>query len=94
MADEEIARKYSITGRVQGVGFRWFTRQTADRIGVDGWVKNLRDGSVEVRASGTEDQLSRLEDSLREGPRSARVESVRSQEIEDHSLGPGFRIEH
>lgn len=93
MADEEIARKYSITGRVQGVGFRWFTRQTADRLGVDGWVKNLRDGSVEVRAAGTAEQLARLEDRLREGPRSARVRSVESEEIDGDALGPGFRIE-
>jgi len=61
---------------VQGVGFRWWTRKTAERLGVTGSVRNMPDGTVEVRAAGTEQALRELEDRLRDGPRSAKVRRV------------------
>ncbi len=67
---------YRVTGRVQGVGFRWWTRSLAVRLGITGTVRNLSDGSVAVHARGTGDQLRRLEALLREGPPGARVSSV------------------
>src|SRR5260221_521624 len=69
-----VARRYVIAGRVQGVGFRWFTHDAAAREGVHGWVRNLADGSVEVIAEGDEPSVDRLEAAVRRGPSSARVE--------------------
>lgn len=67
----------SITGRVQGVGFRHFTVRTAEKLGdVTGWVRNESDGSVTLVAEGPSDQLDELVSSVHQGPRSARVNDV------------------
>jgi acylphosphatase len=79
------ARRYLIRGRVQGVGFRWFVEREAHILGIAGWVRNNNDGTVEVLAQGTRDQLSGLHSRLREGPRAARVDSV---EVSDESPTP------
>jgi acylphosphatase len=87
-----VARRYVIAGRVQGVGFRWFTHDVARREGVHGWVRNLADGSVEVMAEGETTAVDRLEAALRRGPSSAHVERV---DIEEHALAgrvTGFEI--
>ena len=65
-----------IEGRVQGVGFRDGCVQKARRLGLDGWVRNRRDGSVEVMARGGEDALAALEAWLHRGPAMARVDRV------------------
>jgi acylphosphatase len=65
-----------IRGRVQGVGFRWFVREEARRLGVSGWVTNLRTGEVEVRAGGERSSLDRLRRALQVGPAGATVELV------------------
>ena len=65
-----------ITGRVQGVGFRWFVRERARRLGLAGWVRNLPDGSVEVLAEGDQGQLDLLEGELKKGPQGARVAAI------------------
>jgi len=65
-----------VTGVVQGVGFRWFVREKARRLGLAGWVKNLPDGSVEVAASGEAGQIELLREVLAKGPEGARVEAV------------------
>lgn len=65
-----------INGRVQGVGFRFFARQTANEFGISGYVRNLPDGSLEVVAESEEDVLKEFLEMLREGPRSARVTDV------------------
>lgn len=65
-----------VTGVVQGVGFRWFVRERARRLGLAGWVRNLPDGSVEVSASGDAGQLELLRGELVRGPNGARVEAV------------------
>ena len=71
-----VARRYLISGRVQGVGFRYFTEATAAREGILGWVRNTPDGRVEVVAEGDAEALERFERRLRHGPRGARVERV------------------
>lgn len=71
-----------VAGRVQGVGFRWWTRSLAQRLGVTGSVRNLEDGSVEVIASGTAEQLAALDEQLREGPPGARVNHLSSEPID------------
>lgn len=65
-----------ITGRVQGVGFRNFTRMRARRLGVTGWVRNERDGSVRLEAEGSREDLESLAEAVQRGPRMARVEDV------------------
>ena len=65
-----------VTGVVQGVGFRWFVRERARRLGLAGWVRNLPDGSVEVLAKGDEGQLDLLRGELRRGPRGAAVDAL------------------
>jgi acylphosphatase len=87
------ARRFMVRGRVQGVGFRWFVEREAHILGIAGWVRNNHDGSVEVLAQGTRDQLAGLHSRLREGPRAARVDSV---EVSDENPVAGlssFRIE-
>ncbi len=87
------ARRYVVHGRVQGVGFRWFVEREAHILGIAGWVRNNADGSVEVHAQGTRDQLSGLRTRLREGPRAARVDNVEESEARASSGMNSFRIE-
>ena len=76
-----------ITGRVQGVGFRWFTEREAQALNVTGHVRNLRDGSVEVLAQGDASELSAFLISLKRGPRASRVDEVKAEPVElDPSL--------
>ena len=65
-----------VRGRVQGVGFRWFVREEARRLGLSGWVTNLASGDVEVAAGGTESSLHRLQAALKVGPPGAEVQAV------------------
>jgi acylphosphatase len=65
-----------VTGVVQGVGFRWFVREKARRLGLAGWVRNLPDGSVEVAASGDAGQLELLRLVLAKGPDGASVDAI------------------
>jgi acylphosphatase len=71
-----IARRLLIGGRVQGVGFRYFTHEAASREGVTGWVRNLPDGRVEAYVEGESDAVTRVERALRQGPRGGRVDTV------------------
>ena len=75
------ARKYVVRGRVQGVGFRFFTENVANRLRLTGYVKNCADGSVEAYAVGNAAALEEFKTHLAEGPRSARVDQV--QEFEE-----------
>ena len=88
-----IARRYVVRGRVQGVGFRWFVDYEARRLGVAGWVRNNLDGSVELLAIGTEQQLAALRDKLKQGPRAARVDDVWENPAEVIQGLNTFRIE-
>jgi len=71
-----VARRLVIGGRVQGVGFRWFTIEQARTEGVSGFVRNLPDGRVEAMVEGNAESVDRVERALRRGPRGARVEAV------------------
>jgi acylphosphatase len=85
------AKRYWVSGRVQGVWFRATTRDTAAGLGLDGWVRNLPDSRVEVLASGEEEVLGKLEAYLREGPPGARVDSVEEEEAAPPE-GSGFHV--
>ena len=83
---ERIGRRILIAGHVQGVFFRQWTADTADRLGVSGWVRNRLDGSVEVTASGEPDAVEALIKELRHGPPMAEVADIAIEEVE---AGPG-----
>ena len=85
-------RAYRITGNVQGVGFRWWTRKTASALDLRGTVRNARDGSVEIEVEGPDEALEEFEQKLHHGPSSARVREVEEVETEQDSLPGGFEI--
>jgi len=87
------ARRFLVRGRVQGVGFRWFVEREAHILGIVGWVRNNHNGTVEVLAQGTRDQLLGLRSRLREGPRAARVDDVEESEAQPAAGLSSFRIE-
>src|SRR2546430_8254851 len=87
------ARRFVVRGRVQGVGFRWFVEREAHMLGIAGWVRNNHDGSVEVLAIGTRDQLLGLRSRLQQGPRAARVDNVEESETKPVQGLNTFRIE-
>jgi len=86
-----VARRFIVSGRVQGVGFRYFALDAARRDGLHGYVTNHDDGTVEAVAEGEADAVERFERALRRGPSRSRVEQVR---VEDTTPGPqaGFEI--
>ena len=88
-----VARRFVISGRVQGVGFRWFTQEAAAREGAVGWVRNLPDGRVEALIEGDEETVARMERAIRSGPRGARVDDVF---VDEYEVGGyrSFTIEH
>jgi acylphosphatase len=90
MATNRIASRFVISGIVQGVGFRYFTQDEAERLNLCGYVRNLRDGRVEVYAIGTPENLARLRTILERGPRGAMVQHVVEESAE---LDPKFAEE-
>ncbi|HKK40808.1 MAG TPA: acylphosphatase [Bacteroidales bacterium] len=91
--EDRLLYRIRVTGRVQGVGFRWNAANEARNIGIKGIVKNLYDGSVYIEAEGTSNQLKSYLEWCRKGPSFSRVDKV------DVETGPApgyndFRIEH
>jgi acylphosphatase len=85
------ARRWLVSGRVQGVGFRYHAQRKAEELGLTGWARNLDDGRVEVYAVGAPDRLSDFAAALHLGPRMSEVRGV--QEIEDEAQKlSGFSI--
>jgi len=80
-----------VTGRVQGVGFRWAVQNEADRLGVHGWVRNLSDGRVEARFEGEAHAVEAAVGFCRRGPDAAHVDSVRVSEVEPEGVEE-FRV--
>ncbi len=81
-----------VRGRVQGVGFRYFVQRYARELGLDGFVRNLGDGGVELEAIGSAEDLDRLEALLREGPPGAHVEHVAAHRGAGEANGSGFSV--
>lgn len=80
-------RHLTVSGRVQGVGFRAATAETARRLGLRGWVRNLEDGRVELLACGHTDAMQSLHAWLAEGPAMARV-----TDIQEHDVSPSAEL--
>jgi acylphosphatase len=87
------ARRFLVRGRVQGVGFRWFVEREAQILQIAGWVRNNHDGSVEVLAMGTLEQLAGLRSRLQEGPRAARVDDVEESEAKPVAGLNSFQVQ-
>ncbi len=87
-----VPRRYLISGRVQGVGFRYYVEDIARREGVSGYVRNLPDGRVEVLVEGDAATVGRLESTLWRGPGGARVDDVLIEEEAPSGKVTGFRI--
>jgi acylphosphatase len=83
--------RYLIDGRVQGVGYRYFTLRAAESLGVSGFVRNLVDGRVEVVAEGSAEAMTAFEQKLHEGPSFSAVSAVERSEIEPRG-DRGFHI--
>jgi acylphosphatase len=87
-----LARRYLVTGRVQGVGFRYFAQAAAAREGIHGWVRNRADGSVEALAEGDAEAIERFERALHHGPAGARVERVEVDATNPTGRDTGFTV--
>lgn len=88
---DTITRHLLVSGHVQGVGYRWTMVQAADRLGVQGWVRNRHDGRVEACAWGAPDAVQALIDWAHQGPASARVDAVVVGNVPDGGEPPqGF----
>ncbi len=85
------AYRYIVSGRVQGVGYRYFVLRQADALGVSGYARNRSDGSVEVVAEGSDAALADFEARLREGPSFAEVADVTREAIAERGSG-GFDV--
>lgn len=88
-----VARKFVISGEVQGVGFRYFAQRSAARHQVRGYVRNLDDGRVEALAEGTAKSVEEFKQDLAAGPSYSRVEHFEETVLEPSGRYPTFRIE-
>lgn len=88
---EIVSFQAVVRGRVQGVGFRYFTRQRAEVHGISGFVRNLPDGSVEVHAEGAAEALDTFEADLRRGPQFGRVDDASVTKVKPRGF-QGFDI--
>lgn len=89
--DAVVRRAATVTGRVQGVSFRWYTEKRAAELGLTGWVRNQDDGSVRLEAQGPAEAVDQLVAWLHEGPAHARVDGVRVDAIETRAEERDFR---
>jgi acylphosphatase len=87
------AFRFRVSGRVQGVGFRWFTREAGRELGLAGLVRNLPDGRVEVAAVGGRERLEAFRERLRQGPPGAWVTGIEEEEIPTVPEWDGFVID-
>lgn len=83
---DRIVRRVIIRGRVQGVGYRDWTRHVARGRNIEGWVRNRKDGSVEAVFAGSQDGITEMIVACRKGPSSARVEWIEEHEAESSDL--------
>jgi acylphosphatase len=89
-----VARRFFVSGDVQGVGYRFFAQRAAARHQVVGYVKNLADGRVEALAEGPHAQVEAFKHDLATGPRFGRVEAVEELNLDPSGTYSSFRIEH
>jgi len=88
VSDAKLAKRYFVSGMVQGVGFRYFTQDAAEKLRVSGFVRNLRDGRVEVFVMGTPQQQAEFRAMLERGPRFSSI-----SEIQEETAAPDPKYE-
>ena len=88
----KTAKRWFVSGAVQGVGFRFFVQHKARALGLSGWARNLSDGRVEVYAFGPKEKLSDLAAALHIGPRMADVRGVEERDAQPEQASAGFDI--
>ena len=88
-----IARHISVSGRVQGVFFRAWTRERAEALGLTGWIRNCPDGHVEAHVEGEDSLVEQLLELLRRGPPAAQVENLRTWDVEPCEFDD-FEVRH
>lgn len=81
-----VAKRLIVSGRVQGVGFRYFSQETAQRFGIKGWVRNLSDGTVELHVEGTANEVDAFQQALKDGNRFVGVERIEETEANDQEF--------
>jgi len=92
---KQVAKRFYVSGMVQGVGYRFFAQRAAAKYGVCGYVKNLYDGRVEVYAIGSEEQIRSLRGDLKRGPFAASVDEVAEDVAELlEEFANSFSVEH
>lgn len=90
-----VCRRWTLSGRVQGVGFRWYVLNHAQTLGIRGWVSNTDEGEVEVVGLASEETIERFGRLLEEGPPAARVTGITTQDIpHDFVESKSFIIKH
>ena len=89
-----VARRWVLSGRVQGVGYRWFVMDCAAVEGIAGFVRNLPSGEVEVTAEGEAEAMTRFERAIRQGPSRARVDDVVTEILAPTGRFTGFAARH
>lgn len=94
MSEEMRARRFLISGRVQGVGFRWFTKNAAEQVGIVGTVRNLFDGRVEAVGVGSEAELAEFKRIVSKGPSFSHVSEIKEEELQDIPRYSRFDIIH
>ena len=93
MSDAKQAKRFFVSGFVQGVGFRYFAQDVAERLHLGGYVRNLRDGRVEAYAIGAPGELIQFRVALQRGPRGASVSDVREEDAAvSHECAKSFII--
>lgn len=94
-ARASAAVRINVTGRVQGVGFRYTTQQKASRLGLTGWVRNERDGSVEIHAEGAPERIAALLDWLDSGgPAYSRISRIEHYSVQPQDVFSRFSVEY
>ena len=89
---DTIQKSLLLSGRVQGVGFRYFTRQNAENLNINGWVRNRRDGKVEAVLQGSPENVEEMIARMKQGPSSARVDDVEIREAPADEEFTGFKV--
>ena len=81
-----------VSGRVQGVGYRYFVIEVAERLGLNGWVRNLADGRVEAQVEGEQESVDQLVSEMRAGPRLSHVTDLKIIPLDNGEAFHGFRV--
>jgi acylphosphatase len=89
-----VARRFVISGRVQGVGFRWSVRNVAKGFDVTGWVRNLFDGRVQMQVNGEEDEVTAFLEAIKESELRALIRKQTECKLDKPVAGNGFEIRH